>query len=334
MPPATAASNAQLTKRPKDSDFYQQRLRAWQPILTPTWVIATFLAVGIPFIAIGIGLKVVSDGVVEYSVQYDGPGTNPTLLANCHVDTGISPRACRVSIVTDKEMKGTTYVYYQLDNFYQNHRRYVKSRSDKQLAGTVYDSAASVTDCDPLTTRNSKVLDPCGLIANSFFNDTFLMSATPAIAANMSEKDISWASDRSKKFKAITPDVQAQYPGVAFINSTYPNVKDVSDEHFIVWMRVAALPSFRKLYGHIDTTIPAGTTLDFDISANYPVSSFDGKKYLVISTVSFLGGKNPFLGIAYIVVGAICVALAAAFALRQLCGGRRLGDTSLLVWKK
>jgi len=26
-------------------------------------------------------------------------------------------------------MEGPVYVYYQLDNFYQNHRRYVKSRS-------------------------------------------------------------------------------------------------------------------------------------------------------------------------------------------------------------
>lgn len=331
MPPA--ATPAQLSKRPKDSDFYQQRLRAWQPILTPTWVIVTFLAVGIPFIGIGIGLKLVSDGVVEYSVQYDGPGTDPAILANCHVDTGVSPRTCRVPISVDKEMKGTTYVYYQLDNFYQNHRRYVKSRSDKQLAGTIYDSSSSVSsDCDPLTTRGSKVLDPCGLIANSFFNDTIKLSST---SFNMSEKDISWASDRSKKFKAISPEVQAQYAStVAFINSTYPNVQDVTDEHFIVWMRVAALPSFRKLYGHIDATVPAGTTLNFDIDANYPVSSFDGKKYLVVSTVSFLGGKNAFLGIAYIAVGALCVALALAFFVRQLCGGRRLGDTSLLVWKK
>jgi len=32
-------------------------------------------------------------------------------------------------------MIAPVYVYYQLDNFYQNHRRYVKSRDYKQLMG-------------------------------------------------------------------------------------------------------------------------------------------------------------------------------------------------------
>ena len=40
-------------------------------------------------------------------------------------------------------MKAPVYVYYELDNFYQNHRRYVKSRSDSQLEGeNVYFASA------------------------------------------------------------------------------------------------------------------------------------------------------------------------------------------------
>lgn len=34
-------------------------------------------------------------------------------------------------------MKPPIYVYYELDNYYQNHRRYVKSRSSLQLLGEV-----------------------------------------------------------------------------------------------------------------------------------------------------------------------------------------------------
>ena len=34
-------------------------------------------------------------------------------------------------------MKAPVYFYYKLENFYQNHRRYVKSRNDDQLAGKV-----------------------------------------------------------------------------------------------------------------------------------------------------------------------------------------------------
>jgi hypothetical protein len=53
MPPAGTAAS----RRPPDSDFYQQRMKAWQPILTPKWVIITFLVIGIPFVIIGFLLK-------------------------------------------------------------------------------------------------------------------------------------------------------------------------------------------------------------------------------------------------------------------------------------
>jgi len=34
---------------------------------------------------------------------------------------------------------------------------------------------------------------------------------------------------------------------------------DVTDEHFIVWMRTAGLPSFRKLWGKIEKRLEPGT---------------------------------------------------------------------------
>ena len=36
-----------------------------------------------------------------------------------------------------EDVTGPLYVYYELQNFYQNHRRYVKSRSAYQLQGQV-----------------------------------------------------------------------------------------------------------------------------------------------------------------------------------------------------
>jgi hypothetical protein len=46
-----------------DTDFKQQRLKAWQPILTPNWVIGTFAIVGLIFVPIGSVLKTESDNV-------------------------------------------------------------------------------------------------------------------------------------------------------------------------------------------------------------------------------------------------------------------------------
>jgi hypothetical protein len=40
-------------------------LQAWQPILTPKWVVCVFLLIGIPFIIIGFVCKAASDSVGE-----------------------------------------------------------------------------------------------------------------------------------------------------------------------------------------------------------------------------------------------------------------------------
>lgn len=57
-------------------------------------------------------------------------------------------------------------------------------------------------------------------------------------------------------------------------------LQGVTNEHFIVWMRTAGLPTFRKLYGRIDQDIPAGTLLSFAINPGFEVVSFGGKKHL------------------------------------------------------
>jgi len=83
-------------------------------------------------------------------------------------------RYCQVDMVAPEDMEPPVYVYYQLEDFYQNHRRYVKSRDDEQLDGSVK-SYSALSDCEPLIRAdgNNKILHPCGLIANSFFNGAF-----------------------------------------------------------------------------------------------------------------------------------------------------------------
>jgi len=56
------------------------------------------------------------------------------------------------SIYLDHDMAEgeKVFLYYQLDNFYQNHRRYVKSRSNDQLNGKLLKAADVKSDCDPV----------------------------------------------------------------------------------------------------------------------------------------------------------------------------------------
>jgi hypothetical protein len=326
----------ETNKRPDDSAWKQQRLSAWQPLLTPRWVIGIFSMIAIVFIPLGIGIVVSSNQIVEVSMRYDDicPLFNSSSVNYCTFDVNIT-----------STMNPPVYFYYELTNFYQNHRRYVSSRSDPQLSGQGL--SASLSSCDPIETRTDStgqqlVIVPCGLIANSFFNDTFTAavcsSSSPCHSLSPPYPDddcpswqkngIAWASDVSRKFKYVP--LTAGYTNISYEDYALPRV---DDEDFIVWMRTAGLPSFRKLYRIIsNATLQAGTWVNVNVSNVFPVYQFSGSKSVVISTTAWIGGKNPFLGWAYITVGCLAALLALLFGLKQLTSPRRLGDMQYFHW--
>lgn len=87
---------------------------------------------------------------------------------------------------------------------------------------------------------------------------------------------------------------------------------DVEDPNFIVWMRTAGLPNFRKLYGVINEDLQSGI-YQLVINSAYDVASFNGKKSFVLATTNSLGGQNYFMAIAYIVVGSLCIVFSVIF---------------------
>ena len=101
----------------------------------------------------------------------------------------------------------------------------------------------------------------------------------------------------------------------------------------MVWLRTAALPTFLKLYSHYDTDMKPGT-YRLSIIHNYDVLSYGGTKSIVLSTMSWLGGKNSFLGIAYMVVGTTSIALAILFFIKNIISPRKLGDPAYLSWNQ
>ena len=97
---------------------------------------------------------------------------------------------CTVTLPTDANLEPPIYFYYELNNYFQNHRVYLESRDDDQLYGT-WKTVDQLSSCNPII-KNSDLLGsgfifdtllngnkiqdypndpatPCGLIAQTFF---------------------------------------------------------------------------------------------------------------------------------------------------------------------
>ncbi|KAI0099448.1 LEM3/CDC50 family protein [Daldinia grandis] len=374
------------SRRPANTAFRQQRLKAWQPILTPKTVIPLFFVIGIICAPIGGLLIYASSTVKELRIDYtdcfrDSPTDEAKLMDTSlvfpyfknnntinamwqhslinhtygdHLVQNLT--MCTLTFAIPEEMAPPVLLYYRLENFYQNHRRYVQSFFDKQLAGDDV-SIVDVSDsnCEPLATTNgthpnSRAYYPCGLIANSLFNDTFqspiFLNPPGSNSAGgnetyvMKNTSIAWESDKelykprvSNDYSNIVPppNWQIRYrDGNYSAENPPPNLHE--DEHFIVWMRTAGLPTFSKLYMRNDTSPMRMGIYSMEIIDNFRTDQYQGRKSIVITTLSVMGGRNNFLGILWLVVGGFCIVLALVFLVTNLIKPRKLGDHTYLSW--
>ena len=406
--------------------FRQQKLRAWRPIFTATSVEAFLGGFGVLFVVLGASLRSISDSVVETTIQYDGAGAD---TSDCRIHSASDRgKVCTVSINAPAKMEGPIYVYYELMNYYQNHRQYVNSFSRPQLLGdyTLSKTELSEKGCAQLVSSGGRLLNPCGLVANSLFNDIITV-ASPEYGP-MRMTNIAWSIDLGKKYvqpglaakpdpaygtsyekkflkaEALQSSHQTQiqstcvgascsdticdtllgaegwtsatdtscrgfycgtvsgavatphstdlanlfgceagsthvywYPkeeATQYLYESFPEVisplEGVNSPNFCVWMRTAAISHVRKLYGVIDADINEGESIEFQVVNNFAVYGFEGTKHLLLTTSSTIGGKNGFLGSAFIIVGSIFLAAGAAIFLKEAANPRRLGDTRRL----
>jgi hypothetical protein len=350
---------------------------------------------------LGFKIQDLSDSVVELKITYDDHEEGSEGAALCGINTTYNAkRKCNLTFVATDDMKPPILIHYELTNFHQNHKNYYQSRDPYQLWGRPSKEQTSIEAglCKPLNKLGDVYLNPCGLIANTFFNDIFtLVSGKSENGTDlvMLDEGIAWQSDLEYKFAqprgfvyekceeqptngsticpksccgvhgdtdfSCGPKGEPYYntkPGIKeplelntcyryhypdedttqYLYETYPDIisplEGVTNEHFVVWMRVATLPTFRKLYGYINEPIAKGEEIVMEVESNYVVQSFRGTKSLIISTNNIFGGKNPVLGPSFIIMGFFFTFAAIFFTLKHWLRPRKLADKRYLHFKE
>eukprot|EP01053_Blabericola_migrator_P004242 Blabericola_migrator_1__4241@NODE_22_length_22262_cov_139_742014_g19_i0_p8_GENE_NODE_22_length_22262_cov_139_742014_g19_i0NODE_22_length_22262_cov_139_742014_g19_i0_p8_ORF_typecomplete_len344_score47_42CDC50/PF03381_15/2_1e02CDC50/PF03381_15/2_6e68Neurensin/PF14927_6/0_82Neurensin/PF14927_6/39Tetraspanin/PF00335_20/18Tetraspanin/PF00335_20/2_1SfLAP/PF11139_8/34SfLAP/PF11139_8/1_4DUF1700/PF08006_11/12DUF1700/PF08006_11/4DUF5362/PF17319_2/9_8DUF5362/PF17319_2/4_5e03DUF5362/PF17319_2/20CD20/PF04103 len=323
----------------KNSAFAQQKISAWQPVLAPKWMIGVLVFFGILFLALGIVLIHASNKVVECKLKYDSPSEDCIESGTCTSTVYINKENCEGTGFSYEGGKyyitPPTYVYYALTNFYQNHRRYLMSRSNAQLQGQVITDASQLSDCEPvlLSSDGYSILTPCGLAAKSVFNDSYAIADETGQSFTIFQglDELLWTSAYKSHFKNPDGDsASLQKLDQWLSEDIFPG--KMENAHFNVWMRNAALPNFRKLYGKLTSKIALPITVT--IHNRYPVEYFGGTKMVVLSQASWMGGKNPFLGIIYITLGTLLFLLGLFMCIKNRRDPRIMGDVRFLRWHK
>ena len=283
----------------KKSKFRQQKFPGWRPLPTISCITIIFISAGVFFIIFGIFILIFTGQVKEFKFRYD---------LYCAEKKRLNEK-CDFPLSIPETMKKPIMIYYQINDLRQNHRFYMENKSDKQLKGEEVskEDLEKSNDCEGALYNKDfslnaqrypedEVAFPCGLIAKSFFRDNFTLWQMSGKEINVTTEEITYKKDRDDLSNVGMKDNQWL---------------DVTDEHFIIWKRIAPFESPRKLWGKIEgDDINSGSTVTVTIDDN---SYFNFEKYIILSTRNVFGGKSSFLGILYIVFGAVCLISAAIF---------------------
>lgn len=236
-----------------------------------------------------------------------------------------------------KTLQPPSYLFYSVSNFHQNARDYVKSRSDIMNRGIVPKARLDIENCERWLCEDggsdcttgadgsfsaTDLIYPCGLVARSFFNDSFAICrgtdrpCPNEDAVNVRKKGIAWWTDAKYKFEE---GEAPQYEKNSSLNPGGRSANDLlEDEDFVVWMRLSAFSTFDKLYRIIEEPIIANTTYYMHIDVKYPVEQFKGAKFFYITNTTWFGTGNVFLGTAYLLVGMTALFIAVTFLFKHV----------------
>lgn len=324
--------------------FAYQKLRGYRPVFRARTAEIFFFLAGTLLLALGIPILIASVNIQEIKTRYDDKGLMENLTNSAREDAlwqaGDEGVQYSIPVNITETLKPPIWVVIELNTFFQNYRRYVRSYDAQQM----HDNGSAIpgaSACEPFqfvgNSEDSSLLAdgaivPCGQIAHSNFNDTYSLSLDGQ-PIEIDDSDIAWSSDRKHLYGPVEPINYNIYPPARGGNTSSTVLNE--NQHWMVWMRPGAKRVVQKLYGKLNQPLSAGSSLDIAVQNRYNTYAFGSEKKIILTTNSWVGGKNIFLPIFYLVASFLCYATTIFFLLGYDAGlirKRRWGSEDDFSW--
>lgn len=209
---------------------------------------------GILFISLIFPIRNSVQSYREYRIEYTN--CKPTTSSN-----QTNSKECLINITIDEDLNSTVFVFYEIEDFYINHKDFAKSRdfdaldlnsnsqSSIKCEGAYFMN--QIKDDGNYTSIGGNRLDPnalaipCGLSAKYVFNDTFKLfdfNVNTSSEVFINRTNIAYSQHKEMIFKNRPNKEMNQWI-------------DIEDENFIVWMSTESNSNFMKPIGRIETNL-------------------------------------------------------------------------------
>jgi len=198
---------------------------------------------------------------------------------------------------------------YTVGPMYQNYNYYMKSEVYEELYGKEVPPGKRESRCpERVRIRDGKPLVPCGLKAQSLFNDSFKVGNLP-----INRQEVAWPSDVDRY--GDPPD----YPNAdkEWLYKVFPETvteeMNVKDSDFVNWMRPSAVPRVWNKIGALDNTIlKKGQNYTITIHSRFNVDNIPGGfKSFIITEYNWFGARHDGFAYAMAFGGFVCLIMAS-----------------------
>merc|ERR1711962_1182240 len=311
--------------------YLEQKSRVYTPDYSPANLWKYYFGAAGAFGVLGFALFVQAWMVTEVVIDYT-ECCQPQTSGSC---------TCPKNLVTDSEggdvfpIQAPILIYYYIENFHQNHRGYEDDRDDKQLAGRTIEGA----DC----ANNTRNVQPCGFAANTMFTDKILhiiddtsrksqvtgVMRNPKLGGMSNPKlkeDLSYSMEKyAYAAPKYSPRPRKPERWTEEMHNNYLANEPSFMEDFKVWMRLAPLPKFQKLWYRMGDQMDKLDKGTIDIEVKWPPGEVDSslkipnlRNKIILTQQSFMGTKSYSKSSISLILAVFFV--VCGFILRILAG--------------